>query len=240
MSVVIGPIIVLNLFTLVNGQPDICSKTPSIINHCPQASNRWYYNVERNRCKKFKRGTCTIEENQFSSIAHCRNLCMVSRTFRTNRHLAPAISPVVSWKEVCLTEMRSDDCRFEQSAKPTIWFFNSSSGVCEQCSFGGKTGFRNKFAELIECKWACINISAQWSVRSKKIQSLMLSKNYPILIISGCYECDTPTSYCTIDEQSSTRMCYCRRGFNRRSGSNICQGTMRFLRVFDTYNMTII
>uniref|UniRef100_A0A8C4WZA3 Tissue factor pathway inhibitor 2 n=1 Tax=Eptatretus burgeri TaxID=7764 RepID=A0A8C4WZA3_EPTBU len=102
---------------------------------CRALIPRYFYNRHLQRCSEFDYGGCMGNKNNFASLTGCKAVC--------------AWIPVVP-----------KPCRFRADEGPCRgykknYFYNMSSGACEQFVYGGCQGNSNNFEDIKTCTQFC-------------------------------------------------------------------------------------
>ena len=109
---------------------DVCA-LPKVVGPCRAAFPRWYFNNKVKRCQRFTFGGCSGNKNNFRSKKECNNQCVCS---------LPKV------EGFCLGYFPS-------------WFYNSTSGQCEDFVYGGCGGNTNRFHTKNRCLATCEGLS---------------------------------------------------------------------------------
>ena len=124
-----------------------CSLPPSP-GPCRAAIPAYHYDSNSGTCRQFVYGGCGGNANKFRTVRDCLTHCAPSGkrsivqchinycSFVLDRCLQPKVIGVC-------------DALFPS------YFFNSSSGMCEQFNYGGCGGNENRFSSGLECLQAC-------------------------------------------------------------------------------------
>ncbi|XP_072109534.1 tissue factor pathway inhibitor 2 [Mobula birostris] len=115
---------------------DICSQ-PAKPGPCKAYLIRYFYNVKSQKCEKFIYGGCMKNENNFVSENECTAHC--GRTITDKCQLPPEIG-------ICRAFL-------------TRYFYNITTGMCEQFVYGGCYGNANNFRDITSCQMECNPIS---------------------------------------------------------------------------------
>lgn len=102
----------------------------------PKNVTRFAYVADSKICKPFQYSSCGGNDNRFESESECKDFC------------GTLVSP------------NSDKCVYQPDWGPCNqlryqWFYNLSSGVCEQFLYGGCGGNPNRFASFELCQVTC-------------------------------------------------------------------------------------
>ena len=121
-----------NFETLIECQQacvDICSLPPDP-GPCKALIPRWYHNAATGQCEEFIYGGCEGNANNFETKLACEQACLPVCT------LPPDVGPC--------------DGVFPR------WYFDTTTGQCEQFIYGGCEGNGNNFETLEACQAACV------------------------------------------------------------------------------------
>ena len=113
------------------GTEPACSLPPDS-GPCDAAIPRFYYDPNVGDCIEFSYGGCQGNANNFATVEACRQAC-------------------VGTADICTLPVVPGPCR---GAFPR-WFFNSSTGQCEEFVYGGCEGNANNFETEGACANAC-------------------------------------------------------------------------------------
>uniref|UniRef100_UPI00358EFB91 uncharacterized protein n=1 Tax=Myxine glutinosa TaxID=7769 RepID=UPI00358EFB91 len=102
---------------------------------CRALIPRYFYNRHLQRCSEFDYGGCVGNKNNFASLTGCKAVC--------------AWIPVVP--KPCRFRADEGPCRgFKKN-----YFYNMSSGACEQFVYGGCQGNSNNYKDIKTCTQYC-------------------------------------------------------------------------------------
>ncbi|KAI5613449.1 tissue factor pathway inhibitor isoform 1 precursor, partial [Silurus asotus] len=101
---------------------------------CKALIDRFYYNIETQRCELFEYGGCQGNENNFETEEQCEVMCVVKAK-----------------KSPCHLEDEPGPCR---GIVPR-YFFDSKVNECRRFFYGGCFGNANNFRTLKECQDRC-------------------------------------------------------------------------------------
>jgi len=118
-------------FSSANDVCEIYEDDSASQKHCKGNQPEWYYSAGLQKCLVRKRG-CGLSKNSFPSKDACDKQCM-----GRNR--------------VCQMELQSGLCR----ADLTRYFFNMTSGDCEEFRYTGCGGNSNRFMSEKACWSTC-------------------------------------------------------------------------------------
>ncbi|PSN47564.1 hypothetical protein C0J52_19332 [Blattella germanica] len=114
---------------------DICAM-PVDTGPCDSEIAAWYYNKTSSECHAFIYGGCGGNANRFESEEQCERQC---GDFKG--------------QDVCNLPADIGPCR----GNFRKWFYNPTSGECEEFGFGGCQGNGNRFSSLRECEHICLH-----------------------------------------------------------------------------------
>ncbi|KAL8613701.1 hypothetical protein ACOMHN_029793 [Nucella lapillus] len=97
---------------------------------CRAAFKMYYYNSTTGLCSDFMYGGCQGNENRFNSPDQCRAACS---------------------QDKCLLPVDSGPCR----AAFKMYYYNSTTGLCSDFTYGGCQGNDNRFDSHDQCRAAC-------------------------------------------------------------------------------------
>ncbi|XP_067907444.1 tissue factor pathway inhibitor 2 isoform X2 [Heterodontus francisci] len=113
---------------------EVCLLLPDI-GPCKALFPRFYYNRYTQICEKFTYGGCMGNENNFETLKECSLHC------RRIKKIPKA----------CRLEADAGPCR----ASFTRYFYNFTTGRCEEFLYGGCNGNDNNFREMSSCQMEC-------------------------------------------------------------------------------------
>lgn len=114
-----------------------CMKTPET-GLCKAHLIRWYYSGALGKCQKFVYGGCGGNENNFKTIHECHRSC-----------IQPQLD--IKCEPSCMLAPDRGSC----SANRRRYYYNKSSGQCEEFDYGGCDGNENNFKSRDECQSRC-------------------------------------------------------------------------------------
>jgi len=122
---------------------------------CRGAFRAYYYDIQRDSCRSFVYGGCEGNNNKFKTIRDCLRRCDANSEWKDQQsqltvaqHSQHCDTPCT---DTCLLPREPGNCL---AAIPSF-FFNTTSGVCEQFTYGGCNGNRNRFSTGAECQRTC-------------------------------------------------------------------------------------
>ncbi|KAF7709175.1 tissue factor pathway inhibitor a isoform X2 [Silurus meridionalis] len=101
---------------------------------CKAIIDRFYFNIETQRCELFEYGGCQGNENNFETEEQCEVMCVVKAK-----------------KSPCHLEDEPGPCR----GMVPRYFFDSKVNECRRFFYGGCFGNANNFRTLKECQDRC-------------------------------------------------------------------------------------
>ncbi|XP_046567072.1 papilin-like [Haliotis rubra] len=101
------------------------------IGPCRASFRKYFYNITASQCQGFIYGGCDANENNFDSVEDCQKEC----------------------ENPCLLPMDRGFCR----AILSNFFFNSTSGKCQEFDYGGCGGNPNNWKSMEECEQRCMS-----------------------------------------------------------------------------------
>lgn len=110
---------------------------------CEAAMIRYYYDSKTGKCTTFTYGGCEANGNNFKSLSECQQRCISSDAPKNESQV----------KAICQLKYDIGPC----DAAILRYFYNTTSGKCEQFVYGGCAGNANNFNTLDECHKECIN-----------------------------------------------------------------------------------
>ncbi|CAG5120206.1 unnamed protein product, partial [Candidula unifasciata] len=116
---------------------DICM-LPSKTGPCRASFPKFFYNSTSEMCEDFIYGGCQGNENRFETRQECEKKCS---------NAPPTKSPI----DTCLQPSKTGPCL----ALFRKFYYNASTGTCEEFIYGGCQGNDNRFETQQECENAC-------------------------------------------------------------------------------------
>ncbi|XP_048414329.1 tissue factor pathway inhibitor 2 [Stegostoma tigrinum] len=117
----------------------VCSLLPDP-GPCKALIQRFYYNRYTQNCEEFEYGGCSGNANNFKTLKECTRHCR----------------RIKKVPKACRLEADSGPCR----AYLERYFYNFTTGQCEEFVFGGCRGNENNFKDVSSCQNECKPISA--------------------------------------------------------------------------------
>ena len=129
-----------------DGSVDTCS-LPVDQGPCFAMYNRFAFDVESDRCRRFTFGGCEGNGNNFESLRECQERCP-SRV-QNGEDDEPEIG--LDMELVCSMPSEMGNCR---SLTPMFWY-NHANRRCELFMYGGCEGNANRYSSSAECETSC-------------------------------------------------------------------------------------
>lgn len=150
---------------------------------CSFVRRVWYFDHRTRRCSRFAYGGCRGNANRFESRRACLRTCTGAGSGadtedngddeETTASLskpglgAPPVIVIDSWDAICLQHPSATTCPADTAGQGRYWYFyNASSGSCEEFLYFGCGGNNNRFATSADCRMACGHVGARWKVHS--------------------------------------------------------------------------
>lgn len=112
---------------------DQCDQPPQP-GPCRGSYKRWYYRREEGRCRDFSYGGCHGNLNNFQTEDECQSACASRTAF-----------------EICMLGKAEGSCL---GLFPR-WFFDYRTGQCQEFTYSGCGGNKNRFIDRISCEQLC-------------------------------------------------------------------------------------
>ncbi|XP_072031734.1 papilin-like isoform X2 [Amphiura filiformis] len=155
-------------------QEDLCMQ-PKVIGPCKAAIPSYYYNIESGSCEHFLYGGCRGNNNRFRSPQECDIMCSTVN------------------KDPCTLPRDPGRC----NKTPTrMYYFDQSSGLCEQFYYSGCHGNPNRFRDIRSCQETCNVIGEESSVVEPQVpgssceefrdQAQKQSRTHPGIYVPQC------------------------------------------------------
>ena len=127
---------------------DLCS-LPVKAGPCRGYFPRWFYNSTSARCERFVYGGCQGNPNRFEIRESCENACVCGKFYLHRLWIRIIISLFIT--DICTLQPETGPCR----ASIPRYFYNITSGKCEEFIYGGCGGNDNRFTTAAECAAQC-------------------------------------------------------------------------------------
>nr|CAD7588891.1 unnamed protein product [Timema genevievae] len=103
---------------------------------CRGQNSAWYFDYSSLSCQAFVYGGCGGNANRFESEEQCERQCGIFKG-----------------QDVCTMPYEIGPCRglFRK------WYFDSTSGNCQEFDYGGCSGNGNRFSSISECESICLH-----------------------------------------------------------------------------------
>nr|CAD7426582.1 unnamed protein product [Timema monikensis] len=103
---------------------------------CRGQNSAWYFDYSSLSCQAFVYGGCGGNANRFESEEQCERQCGIFKG-----------------QDVCTIPYEIGPCRglFRK------WYFDSTSGHCQEFDYGGCSGNGNRFSSISECESICLH-----------------------------------------------------------------------------------
>ena len=113
--------------------PELC-ELPAKVGICKAAIPRYFYNNQTNQCQLFTYGGCDGNDNNFLRLEDCQSCCGDS-----------------SHNCTCSLPPKTGPCE----ALIPRYYFDSSTGLCKNFTYGGCQPNANNFKTIEECLKVC-------------------------------------------------------------------------------------
>ncbi|CAN7976519.1 unnamed protein product, partial [Ixodes persulcatus] len=125
---------------------DVC-KRPAKTGMCAGYFPRWFFNTKTGKCEEFVYGGCQSNGNNFVTLEQCQYTC--PNTTRTG----PVFRAVLGGhgNDTCSLPKKVGPCR----AHMPRYYFDVTTGKCEQFIYGGCDRNANNFNTLTQCQRMC-------------------------------------------------------------------------------------
>ncbi|CAN8032159.1 unnamed protein product [Ixodes persulcatus] len=119
---------------------DVC-KRPAKTGMCAGYFPRWFFNTKTGKCEEFVYGGCQSNGNNFVTLEQCQYTCPNTTLTVPGGH----------GNDTCSLPKKVGPCR---AAMPR-YYFDVTTGKCEQFIYGGCEGNANNFHTLKQCQRTC-------------------------------------------------------------------------------------
>jgi hypothetical protein len=117
----------LALLAIAASGGDRVCELPADVGPCDGACPRWFFNADSDLCETFSYGCCEGNANNFTTLLQCQASC------------------------ACELPMDPGPC---EGLCPR-WYYNASTGRCEEFTWGCCEGNANNFETRADCEAAC-------------------------------------------------------------------------------------
>ncbi|XP_075722820.1 papilin isoform X3 [Rhipicephalus microplus] len=153
---------------------------PKKVGPCKAYVPRYFYNTTTKFCERFVYGGCQGNGNNFPEVEECLKTCKVGYENVTERLLKLQAPPKNS---TCYLPKEKGPCygHFPR------YYYNSTTGTCEQFIYGGCMGNANNFETLRKCERKCANVT----LTDELIRSRLTRRMRPISLTDQSWPEDT-------------------------------------------------
>lgn len=125
--------------TCVKASPLERCNLPKVQGSCKDNLVKYYFDINTQSCTKFHYSGCLGNNNRFETKKSCSDACEPDIPLAQKR----CYLPKKSGSKICNKNQLS-------------YYFNRTSGACEQFYYSGCKGNRNRFISLRKCRETCI------------------------------------------------------------------------------------
>ncbi|KAG1650386.1 Papilin [Nymphon striatum] len=125
------------------------------VGSCVEYQERYYYDDNEKRCRRFIYGGCDGNENNFQTRESCEASCIsavptTAPDFKTGKSF---ILQLIIMNKYCFLDYEIGPC----TDSAIYWYYDYKTGICDRFYFSGCDGNQNRFKSRSECEQKCGN-----------------------------------------------------------------------------------
>jgi len=120
------------------------------VGRCRSRLKKYFYDVTTGKCNEFYYSGCQGGGNNFDELRECVSTCVAPASMLRGRRPKPAVAEAPS-ADPCSLPLSAGPCR---AFKPRF-FYDESSGTCQEFLYGGCGGNANNFEDRASCENKC-------------------------------------------------------------------------------------
>lgn len=139
---------------------DLC-EIPAETGECQNYVPKWYYDTKDMACRQFYYGGCGGNGNKFDTQEACLQRCEKKPEEEPEPEVGPELEPEAGPEPEatfssrnCFLPVQPGSCR---NYSPR-WYYNSTTGTCDQFMYTGCEGNENNFVTEAECEDSCFHV----------------------------------------------------------------------------------